>query len=356
LHRASERIASTRGKEPVSDAMASIWDLAISPVLGELRGIRNLILIPSPELMGLPLEAAAKDSDPLGERFVVSYAPSATLFAWGRSRSAESRVNTRSSGYRILALADPPFQKEQARQLVTGAPQGATDRGTGFSLAEVRPDQLPRLTHSRAEIEALRPFAAQGSSLLLGTQCREEAIVKFALEGSLERFDLIHIATHTWVNRSFPERSALVLSQVDLADRRHALIQGERLYDGLISVAEVLREWKLNADLVSLSACQTGLGKKTGGEGYLGFAQAFLQKGARSLVVSLWSVDDQSTSLLFKRFYANLLTSSGDSRPSKAEALQEAKAWLRKYETPDGRHPYSHPYYWAGFILLGDRD
>src|SRR5262249_32003191 len=128
--------------------------------------------------------------------------------------------------------------------------------------------------------------------------------------------------------------------------------------------------------LVTLSACRSGLGRQGGGEGFIGFAQAFFLAGSRSLLVSLWEVDDRATSLLMARFYQNWLgRRPGLGRPlSKAEALRKAKAWLRELDgaeaeqeldrisrgplrTRPGRpagHPFEHPHDWAGFILIGD--
>ena len=135
--------------------------------------------------------------------------------------------------------------------------------------------------------------------------------------------------------------------------------------------------WKLNAELVVLSACQSGLGRSSGGEGFIGFAQAMFVAGGRSLVLSLWEVDDRATALLMTRFYQNWLGKrDGLARPlPKAEALGEAKQWLRgltseaveaelsqirrgiprdKRGQPVVGHPFEHPHYWAGFILMGD--
>ena len=124
---------------------------------------------------------------------------------------------------------------------------------------------------------------------------------------------------------------------------------------------EIVREWELDADLVTLSACRSGLGKEVAGEGYVGFSHAFLQAGARSLLVSLWKVDDKATSLLMERFYESYFGKYDNERMGKvamplgkAKALQEAKRWLRTYEE-DGHRPYEHPYYWSAFILIGDR-
>jgi CHAT domain-containing protein len=107
--------------------------------------------------------------------------------------------------------------------------------------------------------------------------------------------------------------------------------------DGRVTAEQMVRTWDLDADLVVLSACESGLGRYAGGEGYLGFAQALFVKGARSLVLSQWRVDDKATSLLMARFYRDLLGQRpGLSRPMpKAEALHEAKEWLRHLTTDE---------------------
>ena len=167
--------------------------------------------------------------------------------------------------------------------------------------------------------------------------------------------------------------SALLLSRDRLpADPAARVLAGQEVYDGTLTAEQILRTWKLDAQLVTLSACQSGLGKPGGGEGYLGFSQALFLAGARSLVLSLWKVDDRATQLLMTRFYENLLgRRAGLAGPlPKAEALREAKQWLRGLTVVEAaaltrsepRLPasaatarrYDHPYYWAAFILVGD--
>jgi CHAT domain-containing protein len=155
--------------------------------------------------------------------------------------------------------------------------------------------------------------------------------------------------------------------------------------DGAITAGQIVQTWDLDAELVVLSACETGLGKYAGGEGYLGFVQALFVKGARSIVLSQWKVPDHATALLMTRFYANLLgRREGLARPlSKAAALDEAKTWLRALSAAEAEaemkrlaldpaaasrgertapaaavpsRPFEHPYYWAGFILIGNPD
>jgi CHAT domain-containing protein len=174
----------------------------------------------------------------------------------------------------------------------------------------------------------------------------------------LSRFALIHLATHALVRDDFPERSALVLSQVGLTDALSAALAGEAIEDGLLTGAEIVQDWLLDAELVTLSACETGLGRALRSEGYLGLVNAFLQAGARSVVASLWQVEDQATALLMERFYDNLRRGLGDQCGStvcpRAAALGDAKRWLRDYRDAAGRRPYEHPYFWSAFVLIGD--
>jgi CHAT domain-containing protein len=162
------------------------------------------------------------------------------------------------------------------------------------------------------------------------------------------------------------------------------LTAGQPIPDGRLQVDEALRRWKLNADLVTLSACQTALGKYEGGEGFVGFAQALVLCGTRSVCLSLWKVNDTATALLMERFYQNLLGKrAGLDKPmAKVAALAEAKEWLRTLpleeavkraasmmnadERGNGSaaalakskepRPFAHPYYWAAFVLVGHAD
>jgi CHAT domain-containing protein len=189
-------------------------------------------------------------------------------------------------------------------------------------------------------------------------------------------------------------RSALILSQEDQDDAVERVLEGKEVYDGRLTAEQIVRTWKLNADLVTLSGCATALGKESGGEGFLGFSQALFVAGARSLVLSLWDVEDTPSMLLMRRFYENLLgrfdeprhvadeTFAAGTPLHKVDALREAKIWLRELtwdqlmqlereeclDTSRGRaevmmvstsatdRPYEHPHYWAAFILMGDPD
>jgi CHAT domain-containing protein len=201
------------------------------------------------------------------------------------------------------------------------------------------------------------------------------------------------LATHGVIDEDLPARSAVILTQTGLPDPLQQALGNKPVFDGRLSVREIQHDWELKAELVTLSACETALGRAAGGEGFVGFTQALLMSGARSVCLSLWKVDDTATALLIQRFYANLLGRRiGLSQPMpKAEALAEAKSWLRELTRdqvaklaaslsggearskgaekrkeaapaltvtagPGSDHPYAHPYYWAAFVLVGDPD
>lgn len=149
-------------------------------------------------------------------------------------------------------------------------------------------------------------------------------------EAYLPHARLIHFATHGVISEQQPQRSGLVLT-----------LDEDPAEDGLLQVYEIFN-LKINAELVVLSACETGLGKEVRGEGLIGLSRAFLYAGTPRVVVSLWQVADRSTAELMVRFYEHL-TQGMD----KTESLRQAKLELLE----EGR--LAHPYYWAPFILIG---
>jgi hypothetical protein len=257
----------------------------------------------------------------------------------------------------------------------------------------VRSAGFAPLPGTRREVQAIAGlFPKDQVTTLLGTDATESNLQQLAQSGALKTYRFLHLATHGKANPSVALSSAVFLAaepERPAASADPAAL--ESAPDGQVTAEQIVRTWDLDADLVVLSACESGLGRYAGGEGYLGFAQALFVKGARSLVLSQWKVDDKATALLMTRFYQNLLGKrSGLSQPlPKAEALDEAKRWLRDLTVaeagtelaaldrgtvrplvdeaegpvpraassstqPTGARPYAHPYYWAAFILIGD--
>jgi CHAT domain-containing protein len=306
-----------------------LWSYWIAPLLSDLTGADHLLVIPSPPLAGIPLEAVLDSEGAyLSDRFAVSYVPSATLHAWMRERRA--------------ARGDPDL----ALALFVGDPAHPDDR--------YRP-----LPETRRAIESLAP-SFPGATILLGAQAAEQALMQMASAGTLAEFGLIHLATHAQVKSRFPERSALILARPDLPDPLTTLTRDEVVFDGHLTAVEIVRHWDLSARLVVSCGCKTGLGQEARGEGYLGLTQSFLQAGAQAVLVSLWDVDDEATALFMKQFYGHLSAAGADSGPDRpigeitaADALRLTRRALRSYVDASGRRPFRHPVYWSAFVLVG---
>ncbi len=251
------------------------------------------------------------------------------------------------------------------------------------------------LPGTRREVEAIAQLFKSDdrpTRALLGTDASEPELDRLAAANELRQFAFIHLATHGVIDEGIPPHSAVILTQTGLPDPLEQALKHKPVFDGRLSVREIQRTWDLKAELVTLSACETALGHESGGEGFVGFTQALLMSGARSVCLSLWRVNDKATSLLMTRFYQNLLGKRpGLAKPMpKAEALSDAKKWLRSLTVDEidsalaalergellplarGKgavsrkevsatkssavRPYDHPYFWAAFVLVGDPD
>ncbi len=248
-------------------------------------------------------------------------------------------------------------------------------------LNQTRSAKLRQLPYSRSEVEAIARIVPQ-ATILLGDQASEANLEELVQSNRLRQFDYVHFATHGILDQSRPLHSFIMLSVSPPASAEKAALV-PRYHDDRVSAHQIMSTWSMNAELVTLSACQTGLGRAEAGEGFIGFSQALFIAGSRRVVLSLWNVDDEATALLMVRFYRNLMGTRQDlSRAMpKAEALREAKNWLRHLESeeaddvarrmslkrgdpieadlPAVAHTmlrYEHPYYWAGFVLIGDPD
>jgi CHAT domain-containing protein len=278
--------------------------------------VTHLIVAPDGPLALIPFEVllarevseagVAPKGAFLAERFDVSYTPSATTLATTLTPSARHR------GF-LIALGDPQFAPDSSAA-------GAAEPAPGAPILLPLPNTL-------AEVEVLRALAApRGCVTLTGARATRTMLLATP---ELHEARVVHLATHGVVDESEPERSGLWLAR-------------EGATPGFLSVGDILTQ-SLAADLVTLSACETGAGRLERGEGVLGLARAFLAAGARSVVVSLWPVNDRSTALLMERFYRPLLVRG----MPRERALAEAKRAL--LADPETRSPF----YWAPFVLVG---
>ncbi|HZS07890.1 MAG TPA: CHAT domain-containing protein [Blastocatellia bacterium] len=321
---AAGKVSSQAAAQAIAKLKAQsqpLYQKLFQPLEPYLVAARQLIIVPDGALAWLPFEALAGEpkhpaavAPYLIERFAISYAPSASALAALRAlrqNAAEAKG--------IVAFGDPVYVGSDSGEAAP-ANAGQAERGYDFR-------RLPYTRTEVNEIAALFPPAER--RVFLGTAAQEQSVKT----EPLTRYRYVHFATHALIDEEYPARSMIVLSAA--ADSKE---------DGALQMSEVMR-LRLNADLVTLSACRTGLGRLLNGEGIIGLTRAFLYAGAESVVVSLWNVNDIATATLMKGFYKNLRRGL-----ARDEALRQAKLELIR-----GRQQaWHHPYYWAAFVLVGD--
>ena len=190
---------------------------------------------------------------------------------------------------------------------------------------------IPRLPFTRQEANRLLALTPPTANFrAMDFQASRDTVLK----GDLSQYRYIHFATHGVLDTERPGLSSLVLSMVDSAGKPQ---------DGFLRANDIYN-LKLPAELVVLSACQTGLGKEIKGEGLVGLTRGFMYAGAARVVVSLWSVNDKATAELMTKFYEKMLKQG--ARPAAALRAAQVEMWRVKQ--------WQSPYYWAAFTLQGE--
>jgi CHAT domain-containing protein len=228
-----------------------------------------------------------------------------------------------------LARARPFGRREEIKRQAPSPVQPFGERSYLFLDGKL-PEPLPE-----TENEAIAVARLYGSTPLV----RERA-TEAALRQQIETADVIHLATHGYLHPSRPMSSGVLLTVPEKEPE-----PGETDNDGTLQAWEIYSQLKLKAELVVLSACETGRGKEVKGEGLIGLTRALQYAGARSIVASQWKVADQSTATLMVAFHRLLRQGL-----PKDEALRQAMSRLEHNPAT------SHPYYWAPFMLVGDSD
>jgi len=281
-----------------------LYDLLIAPVANELENIRTVCIIPDDYLWTLPFQALTTTrGNYLIQEHSLYYAPSLSVL-----NEMALRGQQQSSSESLIAFGNPVIERDE----------------------KLRHDLHPL---PQAEAEAAAVAAAVQTRMkrvLVGSQADEKTFKSLA-----PQFATIHLATHGLLDNTDPLNSYLLLTKTEGAVEN----------DGFLHAREIIN-LRLNADLVVLSACETGKGRISPGEGVVGMAWAFFVAGARSMVVSQWRVNSASTSQLMKNFYQALGRQHNPNSRDKSEALREASLRLLN----DRR--YRHPFYWAGFVLV----
>lgn len=287
-----------------SDAqLAKLYDLLVAPLRPWIRGKKLLLIVPDGALWQVPFQALeARGGEPLVVRSAIAYAPSFAALTVARPRGSESRRT-------LLAMGD------------ASAGSDATSQIRAFN----RDVALGRLPDAANEVRAIAGvYGANASDVYL-----HDAATETTLKAAAGRHRIIHLATHGIADSRWPMFSALVLAPTAEDD-------------GLLEAREVA-DMNLDADLVVLSACDTGRGLIRSGEGVVGLSWAFLLAGCPRTVVSQWEADSKATSVLMVEFHRQFVAGA-----TPAEALRRAQLALMRSDR------WAHPYYWGNFIVLGN--
>lgn len=318
--------------EPAGALLQSRSELVIAPD-GILHYLPFDVLITEKMQQQLSLTANFDYDLPyLIKEKALSYGPSATvLLSLRQNRNAESAPGL------FLAYGDPVFGNEPAVEGTNGDDEvrGAVADELMLRYVTGAPDlrsfrsQIYRLPNTRTEVEGIsRSFGESGTRVFTGTAASEENVKD---NRELGDYRYVHFATHGLINERKPAYSGLVMTLDD--DHRE---------DGFLQMSEIFN-LRLHAQLVVLSACQTGLGRIVRGEGVIGLTRAFMYAGAPEVLVTLWNVADASTAHFMQQFYHHLLS----DRRGHRQALRKTKLEMLQ----SGQ--YAHPFYWAPFSLVG---
>jgi CHAT domain-containing protein len=266
--------------------------------------------------------------------------PSASTVAWLRKAIATRQPATGE----IAVVADPVYSASDERvkgftpqprpepAIIEQRLRGAADlepplRDLGI-MAET--GVLDRLPASRDEAQAIARLASERSLVAMDFDANRQMV----MSGKLSDYRYLHFATHAYVNDVFPGLSGLALSRVDREGQEQS---------GYLRLNDIY-QLRLNADLVVLGACRTGLGKQLRGEGMIGLTRGFIYAGSPRVMVSLWDVPDRETARLMQSFYRNLLK----QKLPVGEALRRAQ--VEMWESAGSNAPF----FWAAFSLQGD--
>jgi CHAT domain-containing protein len=292
-------------------------DVLLKDLSLDLSG-KSLLISPSYNLDSFPFSALLVAGKFISDLATITLVPSFSEYFEGRQQSL---VDTSQNRLEIAVLADPAF----------GSMTAANHLGDAESFRSWSAS-LERLPASALEAKELSTFYAEDRRLVL---LGPEATQRRFFDTRVRNAKVIHIATHGYFNEEIPELIGFAMAK----DR------DDETDDGFVSMAEISAQ-DFNADLVVISACNTGRGFEIRGEGNMSLARTFLAQGVDSVVSTLWPVSDSASALFMREFYRSL----NEDKRSLAESLQSAQRVLR--ESPR----YRHPYFWSGYVLTSAAD
>jgi CHAT domain-containing protein len=282
--------------------------MLLQPLTESLKDAVHLLVVPDGVLAYLPFESLIEPGQPeryLVEHYAISYSQSASASLALRARSA----GLPGAGKTLLAFGDPDY----------GKPGQGSERGGATWTA---------IPHTRDEVLAIASLYPPGERVLrLGLAASESSLKK----EDLRQYRYLHFAVHGFADEVNPARSGLVLSQGKDGDQ-----------DGILRMDEIA-QLRLNAELVTMSACRTAVGRLLEGEGLLALSRTFFYAGARHVIASLWDVNDSSTAEIMKYLYVQLKAGL-----SPAEALRSAKLRMLRGK----ERLWQDPHFWSAFVAF----
>lgn len=341
------------------DVRNELYEKLIEPVLPYVKSKNNLVVVPDGSLAFLPFDVLRKDenSKMLCEQFAISLSPFVSVSMV--SKSSNSNLN------KMLAFGgawyDSSLSSDEHRRTFSledkdrGGKRGAQSLETEMlienqqqkeaiiqdiklngpsSYFEKKNLHWKDLPGTLTELNCLQKiFKSKDFSEFVQENASENKLKELSKNGELKKISILHFACHGYFDRQISDMSSILFSEVS------GKLSDFSSNDGYLTIPEV-STLNLNADIVCLSACETGLGEVKFGDGMTGLSRAFMVAGARHVGVTLWSVDDEATSEFMSRMYKKI---SGGK--TYEQAYRQTKNELIK--TRD----YNHPYYWAPFVL-----
>lgn len=300
-----------------------------------LGNAKRILIVPDGPLQyvpfaALPLANAHGSNLLLVNRYEIVMLPSVSALSTLRKQAA----NRFPPPSLAAIFADPVFELDDPRVGHQDGPGQTTSRQENLALRAALRDikgsqYIPRLAGSGDEATKIKQSLV-GEDLLVVDGFR--ATRDYILKAPLNRYHIIHFATHGIIDPVHPEMSGLVLSLLNRGGHRQ---------NGYLHLGDIYH-LKLSADLVVLSACESGLGKDLNSEGIIGLPRAFLYAGAKSVIASLWKVEDSAAAEFMKSFYSGIRAREGPSA-----ALRNAQLHMLRTD-------WAKPFYWAAFVLQGD--
>lgn len=341
--RSQKRARLRQTEAGYAESIQKLSQMLLSPVAQQIKN-KRLLIVADGALQYIPFavlpspKSNAGSREPLIAEHEIVNLPSASILSVLR-REASRR---KSAPKAVIVLADPVFDLHDDRlrtslravNLPANPSSAAHEFFLDRSAREIgvsRNGVFPRLPFTRREAQFISSAAKPGDV----TEALDfDASKPTAMSQELANYRIVHLATHGLVNSEHPELSGLVFSLFDSKGQSQ---------DGFLRLTDVYN-LNLNADLVVLSACQTALGKQINGEGLIGITRGFMYAGSARVIASLWKVDDEATAELMKKFYEGVLKNG----QTPAQALRTAQMWMQNQKR------WKAPYYWAGFVLLGE--